>query len=179
MTVMLVAVTGLGSVWRRRFGKDANDPKRFVRGAYYNTTGISIGGHTRQRPKIVGCARFNGNSGFNPNYASRIINRVFECAAPCIWQGQNKLLFERMLSHPEPPDRFLVVVRPEITGPLTIGSNDWRSSNTWLIAFSEDGSQQEAMLLMPPKSWLRTALGTFVLEPSSIPWIAKLQLQAK
>jgi hypothetical protein len=176
---MLVAITGLGSVWRRRFGKDPDDPGRFVRGAYYNTTGVRVEDRIRQRPKIIGYARFNGTSGFDPNHPSRVINRVFDCAAPCIWQGQNKLLFQRMLNQGEPPDQFLVVTGPEITGALLIGSGEWRSSNTWLIAFSENGQQQEAMLLMPPHSWLRTALGTFVLEPSSIPWIAKLQLHGQ
>ena len=40
-----------------------------------------------------------------------MINSVFECAEPCIWQGQNKVLFKRMLPAPQQPDYFLVVVR--------------------------------------------------------------------
>ena len=61
---------------------------------YYNTTGIDIAGSIRQRPQIVGYARFNGCGGFNPNRPLQMIGRVFECAEPCVWQGQNKLLYD-------------------------------------------------------------------------------------
>ncbi len=90
--MMRVAVLGFGSVWRRRFGKDVNDPKRFLRSAYYNTTGVTVGGHIRTRPKLIGHVRFNGIGGFDPNCPARMLNRVFECEDPCIWQGQFKVL---------------------------------------------------------------------------------------
>ena len=144
---------------------------------YYNTTGIDIAGTMRQRPQIVGYARFNGRGGFNPNRPSQMIGRVFECAEPCVWQGQNKLLFKRLLNAPEKPDSFLVVVRAQLVGTLTIGRTDWRSADTWLISFSECGNQQEAMLLMPEHSWMQTDLGRFVLEPEvRRPWVARLVL---
>jgi hypothetical protein len=176
---MLVAITGFGSVWRCRLGKPADNPERLWRMAYYNTTGVMVHGSVRQRPKIVGYARFNAAGGFNPNYPSRMINRVFQCADPCVWNGANKLLFERMLPHGETPDLFLVVVRPELTGTLTVGPGEWRSSDTWLLSFSEAANQQEAMLLMPANGWIRGELGRFVLELSSRrPWIARLVLTA-
>jgi hypothetical protein len=155
---MLVAVTGFGSVWRWRFGKDADDPKRFARRAYYNTTGVVVNSGVRQRPRVIGYARFTGAGGFNPNYPFRMVNRVFECADPCVWNGANKLLFERVLPHGETPDLFLVVVRPELTGTLIVGAAGWRSSDTWLLSFSEAADQQEAMLLMPAYGWIAEAL---------------------
>ena len=85
MTLMVVTVTGFGSVWRRRFGKDLDDPKRFARAAYYNTTGVPVEGTVRTRPKIVGHARFNAVGGFNPNYPQRMIDKVFECDEPCVF----------------------------------------------------------------------------------------------
>ncbi len=100
MTEMLVTVTGFGSVWRRRFGKNQSDPRRFARAAYFNTTGVQVDGKVRTRPRIVGHVRFNSVGGFDPNYPLRMINSVFECAEPCIWHGQNKVLFKRMLSAP-------------------------------------------------------------------------------
>ena len=173
----MVAVTGFGSVWRRRFGKNHDDPRRFARGVYYNTTGIDIAGSVRQRPKIVGYARFNGCGGFDAHHPLRMIDRVFECATPCVWEGVNKLLFERRLRAPKKPDRFLVVVRPELTGQLAVGRAEWRSADTWLLSFSECGTQQEAMLLMPALSWIQTELGRFVLQPQARrPWIARLAL---
>jgi len=81
---MLVTVTSFGSVWRRRFGKDPEDGRRFARAAYYNTTGVTVNGTMRTRPRIIGHARFNGVGGFNPNYPSRMIGRVFECAEPYV-----------------------------------------------------------------------------------------------
>lgn len=162
---MLVAVTGFGSVWRWRCGKDKADPYRFGCAAYFNTTGVQVGNEIRQRPKITGYARFNARGGFDPNRLSRMIDRVFECAEPCVWQGANKLLFMRTLSAPSKPDRFLVVLRNAIHGALKVGSQNWRSADTWLISFSECRARQEAMLLMPAYSWIETEVGRFVLEP--------------
>ncbi len=174
---MLVTVTGFGSVWRRKFGKRQDDPHRFARGVYYNTTGVAIASTVRQRPKITGYARFHACGGFDPDHPSRMIGRVFECDDPCVWQGANKLLFKRVLCAPEEPDGFLVVVRPELCGALKVGSTGWRSPDTWLISFSECGSQQEAMLLMPAHAWIQTELGRFVLEPEvRRPWMVRLVL---
>jgi hypothetical protein len=174
---MLVAITGFGSVWRRRFVKNQDDQQRFARGVYYNTTGLEIAGRIRQRPKITGYARFHACGGFDPHHVPRLIGRVFECSGPCVWKGDNKLLFRRALLAPEKPDGFLVVARPELTGYLPIGQPSWRSSDTWLISFSECGNQQEAMLLMAAYGWIQTALGRFVLEPDAgRPWTAGLVL---
>lgn len=174
---MLVTVTGFGSVWRHRWGKEPSDPKRFARAAYFNTTGVPVNGTIRTRPKIVGHARFNGVGGFNPNYPLRMINSVFECAEPCVWQGQNKVLFKRMLSAPVQPDYHLVVVKACEAGRIDVANPGWRSDDTLLISFSECREQQEAMLLMPAYSWVRTALGAFVLQPFKVwPWSARLRL---
>jgi hypothetical protein len=177
---MLVTVTGFGSIWRRRFGKDENDAKRFARGAYFNTTGVRVNGEMRTRPKIGGHIRFNGAGGFDSNHPLAMINSVFDCAEPCIWEGQNKVLFKRMLAIPQPPDYFLVVVRASEIGCLDVGSRAWRSEGSLLISFSEFRDQQEAMLLMPPDSWLRTDIGRFALRPFvSWPWSARLQLESE
>lgn len=176
---MLVTVTGFGSVWRRRFGKNENDPKRFAQAAYFNTTGVPVNGTIRTRPKIVGHIRFNGVGGFDPNRPLAMINSVFECAEPCVWNGQNKVLFKRMLPAPQQPDYFLVVAKAIEVGRFDVGSLGWRSKDTLLISFSEYRDQQEAMLLMPEGSWLRTDLGRCELRPFfSWPWTARLQLES-
>jgi hypothetical protein len=123
--------------------------------------------------------RFNGTSGFDPNYPSRSIRQVFECADPCIWKMQNKLLFERVLQPPTNPDLYLVVARSEQTGRLDVGYAGWRSGNTCVISFSEDGEQQETMLLMAAGSWLRSRLGMLVVEPDPrAPWVARVRLHS-
>jgi hypothetical protein len=84
-----------------------------------------------------------------------------------------------MLSAPQQPDYFLVVVRACEVGHLDVGSLAWRSEGTLLISFSECRNQQEAMLLMPTDSWLRTDVGRFVVRPFvTWPWSARLQLEA-
>ncbi len=179
MTEMLVTVTGFGSVWRRRFGKNQSDSRRFARAAYFNTTGVQVDGKVRTRPRIVGHVRFNSVGGFDPNYPLRMINSVFECAEPCIWQGQNKVLFKRRLPAPQQPDYFLIVVRASEIGWLDVGSLAWRSEGTLLISFSECCNEQEAMLLMPTGSRLRTQVGRFVVRPFvSWPWSPRLQLES-
>lgn len=173
----MVAVTWFGSIWRWRSHKGTNQSNSMRETAYYNTTGVTVSGVTRQRPKIVGYARFNGTGGFDPNYPSRMSNRVFECADPCVWQGQNKLLFKPRLNTPETPEGFLVVVRSELVGKLHVGSTNWCSGDTWLIALSECQNQQEAILPMPASGWTRSELGRFVLEPrTSCPWMGRLVL---
>jgi len=179
MTVMVVAITGLGSVWRQRFGKDLDDPRRFARAAYYNTTGVPVDGTIRTRSKVAGHARFNSTGGFNPNYPLRIINRVFECDEPCVWQGQNKVFVKYMLAAPQEPDFFLVVARQSEIGRLHIGDSGWKSDNGLLISFSECGDEQECMVLLPACAWIRSDVGTYILQP--VParrWIARLQLVA-
>jgi hypothetical protein len=174
---MLVAVTDFGSVWRHRFGKDAADPLRFSRGVYYNTTGVAVDGAVRQRPRIPGYARFHNCGGFDAHRPARMINRVFECADPCVWNGDNKLLFRRLLRRPQTPDGFLVVVRSALAGRISIGNSAWRSPETWLLSFSECCSQQEAMLLLPPYGWIESEWGHFVLQPEiTRPWIARMTL---
>ena len=174
---MLVAVMGLGSVWRHRLGEGDERGRQIARTVYYNTTGVVVNGQLRTRPRIVGHLRFNGISGLDPNYPSRVVHRVFECAEPCIWKGQNKLLFERLIQPATQPDFYLMVLRPETIGRLNVGSDEWRSADSWVISFSEDGERQEAMLLMADGSWIRTALGVFVVEPEGqTPWLAQLRL---
>ncbi len=121
-------------------------------------------------------ARFNGVGGFDPNHPSRLIGRVFECAEPCVWQGQNKILFERLLRARERPDYFLVVARPDDIGQVDLTSR-WRSDTVLVLSFSECREEQETMLLMPAYSWIRSSLGMFWLEPRpEKPWTAVLRL---
>lgn len=176
---MLVSLTSLGSVWRYRFNQDQNNPQLFSRGVFYNTTGVCIAGRILQRPRILGYARFHQCSGFNPHYPLRMLGRVFDCAEPCVWEGTNRLLFQRALRKPELPQRFLVVTRPEVIGRVHIGGMAWRSPETWLISFSEDGERQEAMLLMSVGSSIITDLGRFALmSDQDRPWLARLILTA-
>lgn len=163
---MLVAITQFGSIWRHRVAK-TEDPMRFARAVYYNTTGVEVNGAIRQRPQIEGYACFYVCGGFNPNWPLRMIGCVFDCADPCVWSGHNHILFRRRVKHYTRPTAYLVVAGTNSTGRLKIGEGDWRSQDSWLISVSESKKRQEAMLLMPAHSWIWTEVGKFVLLPSS------------
>jgi hypothetical protein len=155
-----------------------DDPRRFARAAYYNTTGVRVDGRLRTRPRIIGHVRFNGVGGFNPNDPTRMIGRVFECAEPGVWHGQNKILFKTLLPPHELPDRYLAVVRSCEVGRLLVGQPGWSSDDVWVIALSEWQEEQEAMLLMAAHSWIQTSIGRYRLGSlASRPWCASLGLE--
>jgi hypothetical protein len=177
---MLVSVLGFGSIWTSRTAGEARIKERFSPRelAYYNTTGVQVAGKIRNRSRVYGVARFNGNSGFRPDCCSRTLYKVFDCEPPCTWNGHKKILFKTLLRRPVKPDAYLVVVNGEQTGGA-VTRGDWLDSETTLISFSECGTDQEVMVVMPAYSWVRGVLGTFFLEPvTSRPWEARLMLSA-
>lgn len=175
---MLVGLTGFGSVWRRRVQGDASDTKRFAHAAYFNTTGVMVSGKIVRHRKIAGHARFNGASGFNANYPSLMLGKVFECDEPCVWNGQNKVFFRRLVPRPGRPDCFLVVVKSREFGRLHVGAEGWKSEESFLVSFSEWRDQQEALLLMSCADWVQTDLGRLVLiRDAQVPWRAHLTLE--
>ena len=139
---MLVGVTGFGSVWRRRIREGETDPRRFVRASYFNTTGVMVNGRLVRHRKIAGHVRLDAVSGFNANYPNRAIGKVFECAEPCVWKGQNKVLFRRLLRTATKPDCFLVVTRSAEIGRLELTATDWKSDDSLLISFSSTACRQ-------------------------------------
>lgn len=174
---MLVGVTGFGSIWRRRFGKDPRDPERFRRTAYFNTTGVITDGRVVRHRKIAGHVRFNGVGGFNPYYPERAVGSVFECDEPSVWNGQNKVFFGRRLAHPQPPDYFLVVIRSAEFGHVAVGAPGWKSCGCLLISFSEWRDQQELMLLVPQDGWVQTHFGRVAMHSEDTrPWSARLRI---
>jgi len=100
---MLISVLGFGSIWTLRSARKARAQERFDPRdlAYYNTTGVDVGGKLRNRPRVYGVARFNGNGGFRPEFWHRMLYRVFDCEPPCAWNGHQKVLFKRLLRKPE------------------------------------------------------------------------------
>ena len=177
---MLISVLGFGSIWTLRSARKARAQERFDPRdlAYYNTTGVYVGGKLRNRPRVYGVARFNGNGGFRPEFWHRMLYRVFDCEPPCAWNGHQKVLFKRLLRKPETPDAYLVVVKSEQTGGVIKGG-DWLNRETTLISFSECGADQEVMVVMPAYGWVRGVLGTFFLEPMAArPWEGRLVLSA-
>ena len=177
---MLVTVKGFGSIWERRFGHDpaGDGDVRYDQAAFYNTTGVFVNGRIRYRWRIGGKIRFNGAGGFTPCCPRQSFDRVFECTDPqTANSGWTQILFKRMLNGPQRPDFYLFVVTGETTGRLDVTSASWKAGSVQVVALSESCDRHEAMLLMPPYSWLRGELGTFVVQPSQRSlWSADLRL---
>jgi hypothetical protein len=176
---MLVAVSGFGSIWTRRFGKN-RDSRTGTRDAlFYNTTGVPVGDKVRARSRVYGVARFNGSAGFTPHNPQRVLHRVFECAEPCIWNGGNQVVFRGLTEQRVEPSHYLMVIRDAMTGWVDLQTS-WKSSDNFLISLSESDLHQELMLLMKPFCWIRAAAGVFVLEPEAArPWRAQLILDRR
>lgn len=177
---MLISVLGFGSVWTRRETKSARRPGRSsaLDVAYYNTTGVLVGNKVRHRPCVYGVARFNASGGMRPDRTHQMVEKVFDCEPPCIWNGHNKVLFKSLLHRPERPDAYLVIVTEEQSGGIARGfPGAWLHRDVHLISFSECEGRQEVMLVMPAYTWVRGRLGAFFLEPKSqSPWRARLVL---
>lgn len=105
-------------------------------------------------------------SGLDPNYPSRSMNHTFACSDLEIWQGHNRVVVERQVSHVERPDYFLIVTTAEQTGGLRLDEETSKSHDIVVVSVSQWREQQEVMLLMPAFSWVRGKLGTFFVEPS-------------
>lgn len=164
---MRVAVNGFGSVWTRRFGKDADSRTRFTReAAFYNMTGVPVGGRIRARSRVYGVARFNGASGFTPHQPERMLNHMFDCAGPDTWNNGNRVLFAALIAGPARPDSYLVTIHGGVVGWIDRDTT-WKATDCFLISFSESDVHQEAMLLMPAFGWVRGANGLFVLNPDA------------
>ncbi|MFN7995358.1 MAG: hypothetical protein U0Q18_17245 [Bryobacteraceae bacterium] len=179
---MLISVLGFGSIWTRRVSQEGHNPAgvRISEAAYYNTTGVLVGDKLRNRPCTYGVARFNGKSGFRPDCIHRMLQKVFECEPPCVWNGHNKVLFKKLLGSSERPDAYLVTITADQSGGIHRDQGcGWLHHDAHLISFSECSGQQEVMLVMPAYTWVRGRLGTFFVEPvAQNPRDARLILSA-
>jgi hypothetical protein len=68
-----------------------------------------------------------------------------------------------MLRQRTPADSVLVVLNDRLPGRID-DRTQWRSAAVWLLSFSQSPACEEVLVLMPPFSWVRGALGTFYLD---------------
>ena len=174
---MLVKILKFGSNWWARFGHDPGDRYRFTRhAAYFNSTGLSSGCKVRRHWIVPGLIRFNGVGDFNPQFPNRSVGVTFECADLVFALGGNRLLFRRKAAASALPDYFLVVLSAEQFGTFDCLARDWKADFVQAIAVSQSGPRQEAMLLMKPFAWVRTALGCWQLRTGPIAERTRLEL---
>jgi len=156
---MLVKILKFGSNWWARFGRDPQDRYRFTRQA----AGLCSGNKVRRHWIVPGLIRFDGVGDFNPHFPNRSVGVTFECTELVFAFGGNRLLFGRKVGHSVLPDYFLVVLSADQCGMFNCLASGWAADSVQMIAVSQSGAKQEAMLLMGPLDWLRTRLGLWQL----------------
>ncbi len=165
--MMLVKVLHFGCNWWARFGSQADDPYRYTRhAAYYNSTGIKCGNKVRRHWIVPGLIRFNGAGDFNPHLPSRSLGHTFMASEMDFLFGGNRLLLKKKMPDSALPDWHLVVVSQTLHGRLDFASAGWRSPGAVVICSSQLRQFQEAMLLMKPGDWIKTACGFWQLSAS-------------
>ena len=87
------------------------------------------------------------------------------------------------LPKPEAPDFYLFRVETSRVGVIDFRSERWCSPDVQLISISEGKVQgcveQEALVLMPKYSWIRSSLGAYYAEPERQFWSANLTLSER
>lgn len=177
---MLVSIEGFGRIWEQRVGKDPTDPFRFSsHAAFYNTTGVPVGEHgiVKHRWRVGGKIRFQGASAFDSARIENNLGRVFECDEPEQRFTWLQMCCKRRLPTAEPPDWFLFGVTPERIGWINFKSHAAKSAdNTFLLSYSAERQDQEALLLMKPGASVQGRNGRLVVDPDPRrPWRARLQ----
>ena len=158
---MLIALNSFGRIWTCRADRAQGSAHRGT--AFYNTTGVPVGGGVRHRSCVYGHVRLNGCWGFRPENAERMLHRIFDSEGLVIWGGHRKL-FLRAPAAASFPDRYLLAVSSETVGWIDRGGH-WACAAAENVSFSESRDRQEALLLLPAFGWVHGALGTFCLLP--------------
>ena len=172
---MLVAVQSFGSIWTARGARTGTPGTNLARrGAFYNTTGVLAGDVLRNRSCIYGHVRVDECSGFHPQFAQRLIHRVFESDGVMVWNGYNKLFLRQFAPTGTRPDTYLFRISPVDAGWLD-RDGAWRCDAAQVVSFSEGNGQQEILIVLPPFGWVNGTQGTFCAEPQrDRPWMAVL-----
>lgn len=177
---MLVMVIGFGSSWWARFGRDRNDPYRFTRhAAYFNSTGVTCGSRIQRYWVVPGLLRFNGIGDFTPDCPNRCVGKTFECADLTFAFGGNRLLFLRKSRDAAAPDYYLVAISGNQHGYFDPTVTAWKSETVIAVAISQFREKCEALLLMQPGDWVKTALGRWQVKPCGMHNVAALDLLAE
>lgn len=162
---MYVRIVSFGTNWWAMRSHNINDPLCFRRRvAYFNAAALMSGRRLRHSAIFPGQVRFNSKSGFDPEFPSRAVGRIFQCSPPRQFAGRMHLLFERR-THETTPDAYLVTIRSSEHGTIQFGKPGWKSGGVVPISISLRGLRYEAMLLFGDQDWVESDLGRWQVDP--------------
>jgi len=161
---MYIRVIGFGTNWWAMRSRDTSDPYCFRRrAAWFNAAALMSGRRLHHSAIFPGQVRFNSKSGFDPEFPSRAIGKIFQCSPPRQFAGKMHLLFERRTSETM-PDAYLVTLRSSEHGAIQFGKPGWKSAGVSLISISLRGPRYEAMLLFGDQDWVASDLGRWQID---------------
>jgi len=163
---MYIRVISFETNWWAMCSDDTSDPLCFRRrAAYFNAAALMSGRRLHHSAVFPGQVRFNGKSGFDPEFPLRAIGKTFLCAAPSQFAGKMHLLFERRAGEMT-PEAYLVTLRSAEHGAIQFGRPGWKSAGVRPISISLRGEKYEAMLLFGHGDWVESDLGRWQLDPT-------------
>ena len=161
---MYVRVISFGTNWWAMCSRDTSDPYCFRRrAAWFNAAALMSGRRLHHSAIFPGQVRFNSKSGFDPEFPSRAIGRIFQCSPPRQFAGKMHLLIERRASETM-PDAYLVTLRSSEHGAIQFGKPGWKSAGVSPISISLRGPRYEAMLLFGDQDWVASDLGRWQVD---------------
>ncbi len=156
---MRVRVISFGTNWWAMHSSDRSDPYCFRRrAAYFNAAALMYGRRLRHSAVYPGQIRFNGKSGFDPEFPLRSIGKTFLCSGPNEYAGKVHLLFLQLV-RPAAPDAYLVTLNSAEHGLIRFNKPGWKSPGVRPISVSLRRPRYEAMLLMGAEDWIASDLG--------------------
>lgn len=162
---MYILVVSFGTNWWEMHSDDTTDPLRFRRGAaFFNATALMSGHRLRHSALFPGQIRFNGNSGFDPQFPQRAVGKTFLSSGPRNFQGKTHLLFQRPAKGVN-PDAYLVTIKSSEHGEIDFHSPNWKSDGVLPISVSSRADRYEAMLLFHQRDRIVTGLGRWEIDP--------------
>ena len=162
---MYICMISFGTNWWTMHSTDSADTLRFRRkAAYFNAAALMSGRRLHHSALLPGQIRFNGKSGFDPEFPDRSIGKVFLCSEPRRVEEKVHLLVERPARGVR-PDAFLVTINSEVHGAVDFNSQDWKSPGVQPISISRRASRYEAMLLLRRDDWIESDLGHWRVDP--------------
>lgn len=161
---MHIRVISFGTNWWAMRSRAVDDPFCFRRkAAYFNAAALMSGRRLHHSAIFPGQVRFNGKSGFDPEFPLRALGKTFLCSAPRQFAGKMHLLFERRIAATS-ADAYLVTLKSSEHGAIQFAKPGWKSAGVRPISISLRGEKYEAMLLFGIGEWVESDLGRWQVD---------------
>jgi hypothetical protein len=164
---MYIRIISFGTNWWTMHSPNSADTLRYRRKvAYFNAAALMSGRRLHHSALLLGQIRFNCKSGFDPEFPTRSLGKVFLCSEPRKFEEKVHLLVERPARGMR-PDAFLVTINSEQHGSVDFHSLAWKSPSARALSIARRANRYEAMLLLQKDDWVESDLGRWRVDPTA------------